>query len=824
MALHKSLFRRLKNVLPLSVTISLLFYYTFRNEIDILNSFAETNHVPLTTGSGTGSTGNGADAGRDTLSPAELLNKNRFYPLLVSNRDIEPFTGPEYLFDESTTSNIYPMRNKVEVPIHKIKDKVKLAVQSEKLEEEEGLADVQQEVRSMFLNSFEQLRNQPGLYENSLNWPIDVIDTLDTLYVMGLHEQFDNVVETVIKKLDFKYPSISVNTDKLTIIDIAELSQKVLSSMLSAYELSKNTILLSKSTELADFIIKSFDTPNGLPMIDFPVNSRLQNRFPYREINPSKLTSMTLEFIKLSELTQNDKYFNAAYNIYNTIAHSTDQFAIDFLFPNVVDPSGCEVLTDKEVAEGKHLKSNILKTIDEDSKFVFCKNTKKLTRSINKISKDHNNLVKKNKRKQLITFDKDTIPLYSNLIQSLPLLKHHDILKLDEIFFEEEDEVDITKRDIIDATNNVDTADSKAETSETELTSRKLFMTLMRHTRDLMLYKPLVPFTLDNKTPLLFLTSMETHTRFIPTSNELEVEMLRNFDWKSESCSFASFMMLGSKLFAEDKDFESQLLVKEIVHIAEELAESCYHMAMAFKGHVPASIFVDPCSATEGSAGSCNFDSNEKVQKILSNYYSNQNTPIDVDEDVDSDSKVGVKVMADDETKDSSSSSEQAHQLSRRVMLFSKKEKSGGVINIKSDAIDTQSLKWKSHPEWPLWANKVDNQRLLRPEVIHSILHMYRLTGDNIWRERGLALYKELTRTLGTKFAGPKGVWKIAETGSNSDKLPSYWLSQTLKYYYLLFSKPTEYSLDNFVITMGGHLLGDKVEEKKSLLSTTLMH
>lgn len=812
MALHKSLFRRLKNVLPLSVTISLLFYYTFRNEIDILNSFAETNHVPLTTGSG--NVPDTFEKAPETLSFEELLDKNRFYPLLISNKDIEPFVDTQHLLSEYSTSNLYPMRRKVEVPVHKIKDKTKLSIQSERLEDEEGLPEMQEEVRSLFLKSFNQLRNQPDLYNNALNWPLDLIDTLDTLYVMELTDQFDDIVENTIKKINFKNPSITVNTDKFTVIDIAELSQKVLSSMLSAYELSKSPILLTKSAEVADFIIKSFDTPNRLPKIDLPVNSKLQNRFPYREINPSKLTSMTLEFIKLSELTKNDKYFNAAYHIYKTIAHSTDQFAIDFLFPNVVDPSGCEVLTPKEIDEGKHLKSNILKSIDENSQFVFCKETDKLTRSVDKITKDHNNLQKKNKRKQLITFDKDTIPLYSNLIQMLPLLKHHDILKLNDIAFEEDDDVDISKRDVIDPIKNVDASETKTTPKETEISSRALFMTLMRHVRDLMLYKPLVPLTLDNKMPLLFLTSMETHTRYIPTSNEIEVEMLRYFDWKSESCSFASFMMLGSKLFAEDKDFESQLLVKEIAQIAEGLTESCYHMAMEFKGHLPSNVLLDPCSDKEPEE--CIFDKNEKVQKVLANYYSNQETVADLDEEVDEHNQVGVKVMADDEKKPKSSSNEQSQQLSRRVMLFSKKEKSGHSLrNINSNAIDASSLTWKSHPDWPLWVNKLDNKRLLNPDVIHSILHMYRLTGDKIWRERGILLYKELIHTIENKFAGPKGVWKLAETDNGSEKIPHYWLSQTMKYYYLLFSKPSDFSLDNFIITMGGHLLGEKIEEKK---------
>lgn len=41
-----SLFRRVRSVLLLFITISLLFYYTFQNEIDILNSYALNDSLP----------------------------------------------------------------------------------------------------------------------------------------------------------------------------------------------------------------------------------------------------------------------------------------------------------------------------------------------------------------------------------------------------------------------------------------------------------------------------------------------------------------------------------------------------------------------------------------------------------------------------------------------------------------------------------------------------------------------------------------------------------------------------------------------------------
>ncbi len=65
------------------------------------------------------------------------------------------------------------------------------------------------------------------------------------------------------------------------------------------------------------------------------------------------------------------------------------------------------------------------------------------------------------------------------------------------------------------------------------LSSKGLFFGLMQHVRDLMIYRPITPLKLDNGEAPLFLSSIETYTRYIPTSNELEIEMLRQFDHKS---------------------------------------------------------------------------------------------------------------------------------------------------------------------------------------------------------------------------------------------------------------------------------------------------
>ena len=73
----------------------------------------------------------------------------------------------------------------------------------------------------------------------------------------------------------------------------------------------------------------------------------------------------------------------------------------------------------------------------------------------------------------------------------------------------------------------------------------------------------------------------------------------------------------------------------------------------------------------------------------------------------------------------------------------------------------------------------------LRPELIESTLHVYRATGDESWRWAALDVLHSLDRWTRTKcgFASIKNV----VTKEQEDLMPSYFLSETLKYLLLLF-------------------------------------
>ncbi|KPI44291.1 Endoplasmic reticulum mannosyl-oligosaccharide 1,2-alpha-mannosidase [Cyphellophora attinorum] len=99
---------------------------------------------------------------------------------------------------------------------------------------------------------------------------------------------------------------------------------------------------------------------------------------------------------------------------------------------------------------------------------------------------------------------------------------------------------------------------------------------------------------------------------------------------------------------------------------------------------------------------------------------------------------------------------------------------------------------------------------LLRPEAIESVFYMYRITGDEIWREKGWRMFTAIRDASRAKYGHASVANALVNaTGqveeNQMDKMESFWLSETLKYFYLLFADPRLVSLDEWVFNTEGH-------------------
>eukprot|EP01080_Neovahlkampfia_damariscottae_P004250 gene4250-7587_t len=95
---------------------------------------------------------------------------------------------------------------------------------------------------------------------------------------------------------------------------------------------------------------------------------------------------------------------------------------------------------------------------------------------------------------------------------------------------------------------------------------------------------------------------------------------------------------------------------------------------------------------------------------------------------------------------------------------------------------------------------------LLRPELVESLFILYRITGNITYCDMGWKIFEAIEKHCKTKsgYSEIKDVNQIPAEKSNG--LQSFFLSETLKYLYLLFS-PKEYvPLDKYIFNTEAHL------------------
>ena len=101
----------------------------------------------------------------------------------------------------------------------------------------------------------------------------------------------------------------------------------------------------------------------------------------------------------------------------------------------------------------------------------------------------------------------------------------------------------------------------------------------------------------------------------------------------------------------------------------------------------------------------------------------------------------------------------------------------------------------------PIGMSKLsDRKYILRPEAIESVFIMYRVTGEEYWREKGWKMFEAIEKLTN----GTYGATAVSDVTSDKfrreDKMESFWLAETLKYFYLLFSEPTLVNLDEYIL------------------------
>lgn len=87
-----------------------------------------------------------------------------------------------------------------------------------------------------------------------------------------------------------------------------------------------------------------------------------------------------------------------------------------------------------------------------------------------------------------------------------------------------------------------------------------------------------------------------------------------------------------------------------------------------------------------------------------------------------------------------------------------------------------------------------------RPEALESVFIMYRITGDKTLLDTAWRMFQNIDKATRSNF-GHSSINDVRESRpKQSDKMESFWLAETLKYLYLIFSEPDHISLDDYVL------------------------
>lgn len=105
----------------------------------------------------------------------------------------------------------------------------------------------------------------------------------------------------------------------------------------------------------------------------------------------------------------------------------------------------------------------------------------------------------------------------------------------------------------------------------------------------------------------------------------------------------------------------------------------------------------------------------------------------------------------------------------------------------------------------PSYTRITDRRYGLRPEAIESVFYMYRITGNNIWRQKGWKMFEAVQSATQTDTANAAMKDVTSNLGTLDDTMESFWLAETLKYFYLLFDDPSNVSLDEWVLNTEAH-------------------
>ncbi|KAJ5505588.1 Glycoside hydrolase family 47 [Penicillium expansum] len=643
-------------------------------------------------------------------------------------------------------------------------------------------------------------------FEDPFNgWGATLVDSIDTLWIMQLKDEFSEALD-VIKNIDFK---TSLRAD----IPMFETTIRYLGGLLGAYDISghRYPVLLEKAEELAEVLIGAFDTPNRMPHLYYRWAPEYAAR-PHRASSRAGLAeigSLSLEFTRLAQLTKRDKYYDAIARITNELEKIQDSTSIPGLWPLRVNAQGCSkyskdiprviaalhasrtplsttTMTRKPYAAPTDLES-YLKLIPRDINAELEGHAQPVndTRAASEASiqaREQNTLSadKCNGGLGLPNSPRDNGYTMGGMADSTYEYLPKEYLLLGGL---NEQYLDMYKKAATAARKNL------------------LFQPMVKGGRDIRFMASTAPMTPGKVTEL--------------TPTDLE------YDGTHLTCFVGGMFAIGAKAFGIDGDLElaakltdgcvwayestqTGIMPERFRLLPCEKGSACEWDQARFEAGVARYSRVDPGAGHSFRTGESSYEQRVNMIAHIPPQGSASGTvpipmpgslnPHDSDVLVKRDGfAVGKHAEASSIAPIQTPTPSEAGLQNRDAPRSTSSPASPHIAEVGKDHLPAGMISIPS-PNY-----------YLRPEAIESVFIMYRLTGDESWRRKGWQMFEAISKYTRTELANAAINDVTAQKPVHKDTMESFWLCETLKYFYLLFSDPSVVDLDKYVLNTEAH-------------------
>ncbi|TGJ81581.1 hypothetical protein E0Z10_g7166 [Xylaria hypoxylon] len=274
------------------------------------------------------------------------------------------FTYVHDHYDWSQQKLFYPVSDYTPIPTGQPRSlpSVQYAFKEDKSPEgvarEAVLTSRRSEVKEAFVKSWTSYKNVGFGYDELLpvsgggqdvagfgGWGATLVDSLSTLWIMDLKDDFYEAAAAAV--------TIDYSKSQDTSCNYFETTIRHLGGLLGAYDLSSETALLDKAVELGDMLYMAYDTPNRMPSfwLDFQ-DAKTGEQVAGTRVGSSAVTSSSLEFSRLTQLTGDNKYYDAINRVTQVLDEWQNKTNLPGMWPTYFDLQRIELDSDSSFTLG----------------------------------------------------------------------------------------------------------------------------------------------------------------------------------------------------------------------------------------------------------------------------------------------------------------------------------------------------------------------------------------------------------------------------------------------------------------------------------------